>query len=153
MEAIKGIKHLHKNLKIYMVSSNPHIRQEYNNIRMQIARVLRELEILQSGTDEASTILSLDQLKMEIGERDIISTGVLDSLIRENRITAQMATSLMNDSAYCQDICRDLIHMGAILFVTSDPGEKEAEKIVALDEIEIKEVIEKHDEVKADEGN
>jgi len=153
VEAIKGIKHLHKNLKIYMVSANPHIRQEYNNIRMQIARVLRELEALQSSTDEAGTILSLDQLKMEICERDIIATGTLDSLIRKNRITAQMATSLMNDSAYCQDICRDLIHMGAILFVTSDPGEKEAEQIVALDESEINEVIEKYDEVKSNEGS
>jgi len=153
VEAIKGIKHLHKNLKIYMVSSNPHIQQEYNNIRRQIARVLRELEALQSTNDEANTILSLDQLKMEISERDIIATGTLDSLIRKNRITAKMATSLMNDSAYCQDICRDLIHMGAILFVTSDPGEKEAEQIVALDESEINEVIEKYDEVKSNEGS
>ncbi len=148
VEAIKGIKHLHKNLNTYMASDNPYIRHEYNNIRIQIAHVLRELEILQSGTDEAGTILSLDQLKMEISERDIISTGVLDSLIRENHISAQMATSLMNDSAYCQNICRNLIHLGETLFAASDPDEKEAERSVALSEVEIKEVLEHYSEEK-----
>ncbi len=148
VEAIKGIKHLHKNLKVYMASDNPHILQEYNIIRIQIARVLRELKMLQSGADEAGTILSLDRLKVEISERDIISTGVLDSLIRENRISVQMATSLMNDSAYCQDICRNLIHLGETLFAASDPDEKEAERSVALDEVEIKEVLDNYSEEK-----
>jgi len=148
VEAIKGIKHLQKNLTVYMVSDNPYISQEYNKIRMQIAHVLRELELLQNDDGDTVTILSLDQLKLEIGERDIIATGVLDGLIRENRISAEMAISLMNDSAYCQDICRNLIHMGGVLFASSDPGEKEAERSVALDELEIKEVLDKYGEGK-----
>jgi phosphate:Na+ symporter len=151
VEAIKGLKHLQKNLRVYLVSDNAYIFQEYNKIRMQIGRVLRELEMLQNGEGDAVTILSLDQLKVEISERDIIATGVLDRLIRENRISAQMAISLMNDSAYCQDICRNLIHLGEVLFASSDPGEKEAERGVALDEVEIKAVLDKHDEGKSDE--
>jgi phosphate:Na+ symporter len=148
VEAIKGIKHLQKNLTVYMVSENSYIREEYNKIRMQIARVLRELELLQSCEDDSVTILSLDQLKIEIGERDIITTGVLDSLIRENRISAEMAISLMNDSAYCQDICGNLIHMGEVLFAASDPDEKAAESSVALDEVELKDVLDKYDSEK-----
>lgn len=146
VEAIKGLKHLQKNLRTYMISDNQYISQEYNNIRMQIAHVLRELELLQKGDAESATILSLDQLKIEIGERDIITTGVLDSLIRENRISAQMAISLMNDSAYCQDICRNLIHLGEVLFAASDPGEKEAESSVALNEVELKAVLDKYED-------
>jgi phosphate:Na+ symporter len=145
VETIKGLKHLQKNLRIYINSDNQYICQEYNNIRMQIAHVLRELELLQKGDAESATILSLDRLKIEIGERDIITTGVLDSLIRENRISAQMAISLMNDSAYCQDICRNLIHLGEVLFAASDPGEKEAESSVALNEVELKEVLDKYE--------
>ncbi|MCW8826320.1 MAG: Na/Pi symporter [Gammaproteobacteria bacterium] len=148
VEAIKGTKHLQKNLSVYMVSGNIHIREEYNKIRMQIAHVLRELELLQRGDDDSVTILSLDQLKLEIGERDIIETGVLDSLIRENRISAEMAISLMNDSTYCQDICGNLIHMGEVLFASFDPDEKAAESSVALDEDELKEVLNKYDNEK-----
>ncbi len=47
----------------------------------------------------------------------------------------------MNDSAYCHDICRNLIHVGGILFISSDQDEEEAENSVALDEVEIKEVV------------
>jgi phosphate:Na+ symporter len=146
VEAIKGIKHLQKNLNVYMLSDNPHIRHEYNKIRIQIGHVLRELETLQAGEDESATILSLDQLKVEIGERDIITTGVLDGLIREHRISAEMAISLMNDSAYCQDICRNLIHLGEVLFIATDPDEKEAERSVALDDGEINAVLDRCEE-------
>lgn len=141
VEAVKGVKHLQKNLKIYMISGNPEIREEYNNLRMQICHVLQVLETLQAGEDESVTILSLDQLKVEIGERDIITTGVLDRLIRKQRITAEMAISLMNDSAYCQDICRNLIHMGSILFVARNQIEGDVEYSVALDDAEIKAVL------------
>lgn len=146
VEAVKGIKHLQKNLKVYMMSTNPDIRQEYNNIRLQICHVLQVLETLQAGEDESATILSLDQLKVEVGERDIITTGALDNLIREHRITAEMAVSLMNDSAYCQDICRNLIHMGSILFIDKDESDGEAENSVALDDTEIKEVLDRYAE-------
>ena len=146
VETIKGIKHLQKNLNVYMISANPDIRQEYNNMRIQICRVLQELEVLQAGEDESVSVLSLDQLKVEMSERDIIKSGWLDRLIREHRISAPMAISLMNDSAYCQDICRNLIHMGSILFVSADQSEQEAECSMALDESEIDEVLDVYPE-------
>ena len=152
VEVIKGIKHLQKNLAIYMVSRNPHIRQEYDNIRLKIARVLRELEILQHSTDETVSVLSLDHIKVVFGGEDIITTGVLDGLIRQKQITPKMATSLMNDTTYCNEICHNLISLGKTLFVASDPGEKEAERSVALDENEISKVIERLDEEKSGEG-
>lgn len=141
IETIKGIKHLQKNLKHYTISANSDIRQEYNNMRIQICRVLQELEMIQAGEDESVTILSLDQLKVEINEKDIIKTGWLDRLIREHRISAPMAVSLMNDSAYYQDICKNLIHMGGILFISPNQNDEAAENSVALDEAEIKEVV------------
>ena len=152
VEVIKGIKHLQKNLAIYMVSRNKHIRMEYDAIRLKIARILQELEVLQHNEDESATVLSLDHLKVVLSGGDIITTGVLDGLIRKKQITPQMAISLMNDTTYCNEICNNLIRLGTTLFVASDPGEKEAERSVALDESEISEVIERLDEDKSDEG-
>lgn len=141
VESIKGIKHLQKNLKVYLISDNPEIRQEYNNMRIQICHVLQELQSLQADEEESVTILSLDQLKVEIAERDNVTTKGLDHLIRKNRISAQMAVSLMNDSAYCQDVCRHLIHLGGILFVSKNKSERDVENSVALDDTEIKEIL------------
>lgn len=146
VETIKGIKHLQKNLRAYLISNNPDIRKEYNNIRIQICRVLQELESLQVDDSSSVTILSLDQLKVSIGERENVITGLLDRLIREHRITAKMAISLMNDNAYCQDICRNLIHMGSILFASKDRSDGEVEYSIALDGDEIKGVLDRRAE-------
>lgn len=140
VESIKGVKHLQKNLKVYLISNNREIRQEYNKMRIQICHVLQELQILQANEKESATVLSLDRLKVEIAERDNMTTQGLDSLIRKNSISAPMAVSLMNDSNYCQDICRNLVHMGGILFVSKNKNEREAEHSVALDDVEIKEI-------------
>ena len=148
IEVIKGIKHLQKNLAIYQHAGNSHIRNEYDFIRLKIARVLRLLHTLQQGVDESVTVLSLDQLKVEFSQGDIITSGALDGLIRKKQITAPMAVSLMNDTAYCNAICSNLIHLGERLFVASDPEDKVAERSVALDEVEISEVIERLDEGK-----
>jgi phosphate:Na+ symporter len=91
--------------------------------------------------DESLGVLSLDLLKVEVAERDNIMTSKLDNLIRKHKVNAQMAISLMNDSAYCQDICRNLIHMGNTLFVSKDKNEREIEKSIALGESEITEII------------
>jgi phosphate:Na+ symporter len=54
----------------------------------------------------------------------------------------------MNDSAYCQDICRNLIHMGSTLFVSKDKNEREIESSISLGESEISEIIDNHIEGK-----
>ncbi|MEW6981780.1 Na/Pi cotransporter family protein [Colwelliaceae bacterium 6471] len=146
VESIKGIKHLQKNLKVYLTSNNTEIRQEYNNIRIQICQVLKELRILQSNEDDSATVLSLDQLKLAISERDDISHKGVDKLIRNNHISAQMAISLMNDSAYCQSICRNLLSIGASLFVSKNKNKRDAENRIALDDTEINEILTKRTE-------
>lgn len=140
VEAIKAVKHLQKNLLIYLNSTNPYIRAEYDNMRLLIGRILREIAAVRDGRAEAVTILSLDDAKLLLAENDIVANGTLDRLIRERRITPQMATSLMNDSGYCHDACEDLIEMARILFAERDPSIKAAERSVALDEAEIEQM-------------
>ncbi|MCF6282346.1 MAG: Na/Pi symporter [Candidatus Polarisedimenticolaceae bacterium] len=148
IEVVKGIKHLQKNLAIYQHARNSHICGEYDQIRLKIARILKALNALQHADDETASVLSLDHLKVEISKKDIFASGGLDSLIRKKQITAPMAISLMNDTTYCNAICRNLIHIGERIFVARDPDDKAAEQSVALDEREISEVIERLDERK-----
>ena len=49
-------------------------------------------------------------------EADIVANGTLDKLIRKNRISPDMATSLMNDSSYTYDIQRNLINAAEVIF-------------------------------------
>ena len=141
VEAIKDIKHLHKNLSVYITSDNQYIREEYNQIRTHLVTVLRSLEEAKSGGD----ILSLDSLKVEMKSNDTTSNGTLEVLIHEDRISAEMATSLMNDTSYAHDIIKNLLQMGEVLFATGDLDMKVVERSLALDENEIQEIIDSQD--------
>ena len=137
VEAIKDIKHLNKNLSAYIVSDNQYIREEYNRIRSNLVSVLRSLEEAKGGGD----ILSLDNLKLEMKLNDTTSNGMLEILIHENRISADMATSLMNDTSYAHDVIKNLLQMGEVLFATGDLDMKAVERSIALDEDEMQEIL------------
>ncbi|MCI5189106.1 MAG: Na/Pi cotransporter family protein [Candidatus Electrothrix sp. AS4_5] len=141
VEAVKDMKHLQKNLISFSMSDNVTIKREYRSIRIQIASLLRRIEQLR--TDENMTSLSLDELKVEVERNDILASGVLDQLIRGNLITADMATSLINDSAYVRDVTDDLIETIRTLFTPYDPELKKIEDDMALLKDEIKAILEK----------
>jgi phosphate:Na+ symporter len=141
VEALKDIKHLQKNLSQYIASENPQIRREYNTIRAQLGKVMRKLDNMRRQTEEKETVLSLDLLKVKMKKHDATVNGVIDKLIREDLISAEMATSLMNDSSYAYDVARNLIDMGTILFGEHDPMISDAERAVALDEDDIEELV------------
>ena len=139
--AIKDIKHLQKNLERYMMSPNPAIREEYQTIRGQLASVLRGLELVRHHGDDSATVLSLDELKVEMDESDDLLDSTVDRLIRNHLITAEMATSLMNDSSYAHDVATKLVSMGEVLFSMGDINLRDAERNIALDEDEIDEAL------------
>jgi phosphate:Na+ symporter len=146
VEAVKGVKHLKKNLANFMQSDNPFLKKEYDKLRRLIVQVLKEIETVRNSEDGSVSVLSLDQLKLDISQKtEAISNG-LDKLIRKDRIDVLMATSLMNDISYCREICWDLIEASTVLFSTSELHEKSAERSIVLDEQDIIEMMENPNE-------
>jgi phosphate:Na+ symporter len=145
VEAIKDTKHMHKNLSQYIVSDNDDIREEYNSIRCQLGSVLRRIAEARAESGDTTAVLSLDAIKLEMDENDSTANGILEVLIRENRITAQMATSLMNDTAYAYDVAKNLVQMGEALFASSDAEERELARELLLDSDELHEAAESPD--------
>ena len=139
VEAIKDTKHMHKNLVRYIATDNEAIREEYNRIRVQLGEVLRYLGEAQQDEEDTS-MLSFDTLRMEMEEEDTTRNGMLESLIREDKITAAMATSLMNDSAYAYDVAKNLVQLGEVLFAKGDLAQRQTEQEIALTEDELEEV-------------
>ncbi len=110
LQAIKDVKHLHKNMALYATSENAHIRHEYEEMRLRIAQILRTLHRIK--VDRHVTLEALDGFKKQIKREDAVSTGRLDELVRDQKITRDMVTSLINDSGYVRDISRKLIKAG-----------------------------------------
>jgi len=139
VECVKHIKHLRKNATKYMLSDNEHIRNEYNILRYQIAMILREIYRVRDDEDidHSIAILEMDELKAEIqsahADLDVRVTGIL----RDDRITPTMATSLLNDFNYVDETSRHLLDtVQALLFSHSDLVAEAAQEVM-LDEDEI----------------
>lgn len=47
--------------------------------------------------------------------RDPVANGKLDALIREGRITAEMATSVINDTGYVRAVCDKLTDLAQLV--------------------------------------
>jgi phosphate:Na+ symporter len=141
VEAIKDTKHLQKNLDLYRRSANPAIAAEYNTIRLELASVLRALDNVRERGDDSAAILSLDGLKMEMKENDRRLLARLDELVRKNRISAQMAISLINDSNYAYGVTKNLVKMGEILFSAGHIGIRSAERSLSLDADEVEKLL------------
>ena len=127
VNAIKAMKELQKNIDRYMCAENADIRGEYNSIRLNLAILLRALFI---SAEEVHPVQKLEQIRIfraRMEEEDIIANGTLDGLIREQRITPDMATSLMNDSAFSYDIQNNLIYAAEIVFANLYSTEKDLE--------------------------
>ena len=81
-----------------MADDDQDIRREYNDLRFQIASLLREINDLRDTDEDERNIIDLDAYRIAIDEESTVTNGELDELIREEKITPVMATSLMKRS-------------------------------------------------------
>ncbi len=141
-ESLKGVKHLQKNLQKSNRSDNLYLKREYDKVRCQIALLLRKLELYKVKDVDELPLLSQDMLKAQLKEQKQEMMETIEVLIREEKITAEMGTSLMNDSAYVYDIQSNLISMVATLFIYQADEAIEAEREMMLTDNEISDVVE-----------
>ncbi len=132
-EIIKDISQMRDNLVRYLASDNEHIRREYDLIRLRIATILREIFRLRDCKEEVEIFMSFHGLKSSLGEADVLATGTLDRLVRDNLIDDEMASSLINDSAYAHDIGRRLIEVAERMFIAEGTDLKEVYEEMLLE--------------------
>ena len=114
---IKQTKELQKNLKIYLNSNNETIKNEYKFLKQKIIQVVETLDSIKKLDDDLDMLSSLEMLKQEVDELDLIKSGKIDDLIRNNIIRRKMATSLINDSAFAYSISINLINSASVLWI------------------------------------
>jgi len=80
--------------------------------------------------------MPLDDVTLETEKENSITDGTLDGLIRTGKITGPMATSVMNDYAYAENVVRLLADTGRILFGEMGIAERDAQELLRFDEEE-----------------
>ena len=140
VEAIKSTKHLQKNLLKFSQSENEYAVREYQNIRLNLALLLRELEGIRHEPDPDIKILSMDSIKISMEEGDEKLNNEIDELIRSGKIVPETGTSLINDSSYLFETKKNLSEIFETIFVAHEREITKAERKLALDDDEIHEI-------------
>ena len=137
VEAIKDTKHLQKNLNKYRKSTNRHIVEQYDGIKIGLAELLRSIDAISKMSEESEIMLLLSKAKLHMQRYDITTNGTLDNLIRNNLISNEMATSLMNDSAYAYNISKNFIAMAEVIFIARDGDMKNIDEEMLISDEDV----------------
>ncbi len=140
VEAFKDTKHLNKNMVRNLRSKNAALKKEYLQIRANLGWLLNQLQHL-SDSDEEDLEVELAELSAMAEQADIVASGHLDQLIRDRLISAEEATSLMNDSAYAYRIARSLIVMARVTFGSLEGLDMELQDQLSLDPDELRAIL------------
>ena len=110
-EATKNMILLEKNLKKNATSPNPHIAQEYNLIRIQIAQLLAKIESLKflESVEYQKIVEILKQERKALKQFDKRALNRVEKIIIEDKVSANYATSLLNDIAFASNMGKEII--------------------------------------------
>jgi len=142
VESIKDTKHLQKNLRRYIDSSNQDMKDGYDTIRRHIASTIEVLNEMRGQQDGVMDMLGLDALKQATEDHRNSTTENVARLIGLRRISPEMGSSLLNDSRYAHDICMNMAKAAQTLFGASERELLLTARDVTLDDSELAELAE-----------
>ena len=120
VESVKDTKHLQKNLVRYVGPGNKDMNAAYNQVRVKIAYIIREIDDLRNAEEGVIDMSSLEALKQIVNEDREKFNNSLSDLIGRGAISPIMGSSLMNDSGYAINIMSSLIQAAETLYVARD---------------------------------
>jgi phosphate:Na+ symporter len=134
VRVVKQIKHLRRNTSRYTSRAQGTVTDLYNGLRIEIGRILVEIEKLERAAPEDRSRLWLDEESAHVEQANRDTNTRIESLIRDGKISAQAATSFLNDSNYAYGAMRDLIEVGRGYYAATDKAISEVEKILEIED-------------------
>lgn len=136
VRAVKDVKHMRRNTSLYTTRHTGAMSDLYDGLRTEIARILAEVNRLESADPDERSRLWLEEERTNIESDHHKTNKRIEDLIVDGRITAKAATSFLNDSSYAYDAMRELIEAARNYYVEKDRAIAEIENIIAMDEDE-----------------
>ena len=100
------------------ISKNEDIKQEYLSLKREFAlNILRTNQLRNKDIDDVETSTQTQMYKDNIEALEIQTNKKIDELIRNDKITPKMGTSLINDSTSIFNMSKNLFRIANILFV------------------------------------
>ena len=120
VEIIRDVSELSKNVTLYLNSENEYIKKEYDKFRKQVVKVLRVIHLFRKTEDNEEHYRTLTRLKEKAKQNIHQGNLQIDKLIRNDLITEDMASSLVNDTDNLNDMIKKLITVAELLYGKKD---------------------------------
>ena len=120
VEIVLWVKELGKNVSRYMGSDNEHLVKKYNKYRKDIIKVLRIIYLFRKETQNEIHFQKLTELKKAAKSKIHQDSRTIDNLIRNQLITPDMASSLVNDNDNFNNVIKGLIEVAELLYGKND---------------------------------
>jgi len=133
VEAIKATKHLQRNMTHYLHGQNKDMGNAYQQLREAIAETLRAIANIRDLDDPLESRLALDHQMLIRQRQSEDSDSLTENLIRSRKISAEMATSLMNDKGYAMRVCHSLLEAARYLFIDEQQPQTQHPETLTLE--------------------
>ncbi|MDG1571312.1 Na/Pi symporter [Robiginitalea sp. M366] len=115
VEVIRDAGELNRNVTLYLNAEPAEMAAQYDGYRKKVVKVLRSIYDYSSQTN-ATYDARLERLAEE-ARRNIEQGNLkIDALIRNRKITPEMASSLVNDDDNVNDMIQNLIGVAQVLY-------------------------------------
>ena len=111
-EATKNVGLLQKNMKKHDLGSNEALRKEYDDMRLDLGRLLRMIEEIKDLNEDKELLQKKQDLKAQkkfFKAQDKQAFEVVEKLIAQNAIDSKDGTSLLNDLSFTHSVAKELI--------------------------------------------
>ncbi|WP_461537304.1 Na/Pi cotransporter family protein [Spongorhabdus nitratireducens] len=109
VQSIKQVALIYENVGEHVKSDNRQVREQYNLLRLRVARVLKQIDELGVGRKHDEILSRARRLKRVLHRQDTQTNNRLNELLRGRQVDSYIASSLLNDSAHIHDACTSLI--------------------------------------------
>ena len=118
VESVHQLKMLYRNLKSATQTSNGALMEFYNEIRIDLAELLRSIENLEKSSDENIQLIlaSIRKVSQQLDQTDDNAINKVEKLILDNKIHATNVSSILNDIDTANKISKDLLVMTQHLY-------------------------------------
>lgn len=118
VESVHQLKMLYRNLKSATQTSNGALMELYNEIRIDLAELLRSIENLEKSSDENIQLIlaSIRKVSQQLDQTDDNAINKVEKLILDNKIHATNVSSILNDIDTANKISKDLLVMTQHLY-------------------------------------
>ena len=116
VEVLRNAADLNRNVSVYLGNTSTIMADQYDDFRRRMVWALRRIDLCRQTEDLIERQKILDEFGVWANEQSDMDNLNIDGLIRDEAISPEMATSLLNDSDNLREILDNLGHIARLIY-------------------------------------